>query len=266
MLHRQDIQTNGYTLTWEKFKEFIIKNHNQRQFLYRGQANHKWKLTPSLYRLYPQNDLNKYVRNIIPEVYNQLISKWGFVEYFNLNDVVGFNSFLAKLQHYGFPTPLLDWTYNPYIAVFFALSDEKNLNDFFSIYIFDYAMWIANYYQPINLFDERLLKEYKFVSTFFPGNFNNERAKVQESVFTITNVVDIECFLNSFEKNENKKYLYKINIKVTEKEVIKKDLKYFGITKQRIFPNLEEICNNLAKQFLSPGNASLSVQIQEMMK
>jgi len=244
-------------INWEKFKtlnyNILVKNHNQ--YLFRGQANSNWKLISSLYRIVEEYDvlnnivnldfLNIYVNNIISEVHNILVSKWEFEPY-NLSDIYQFNSFLAKLQHYGFPTPLLDWSYNPYIAVFFAINDESNIGNYFSIYIFDYIAWIRKYYQPINL-----LNETKFISTFLPNNFGNERAKLQQSVFTISNVYDIEFELLNISKNNNYQYLIKYNFSKDEIPKIKKDLENMGIIKSKIFPNLEEICKNLAFQFFN---------------
>lgn len=42
--------------------------------------------------------------------------------------------FMVYLRHFGFPSPLLDWTENPYIAAYFAYSDTKSDN--VAIYIY----------------------------------------------------------------------------------------------------------------------------------
>ena len=230
--------------SWEEYKNWVANNsQNNYQFLYRGQADSGWFLQPSLYRINPNINLNIYVDNIIPEIHNQLTSK-GF-EYYNLQDINSFNNFLAKLQHHGFPTPLLDWTYHPFIAVHFALEEFSQTNsNLFSIYAFDYIKWITNNYQPIDL-----LNPNQFVSTFKPSNFNNPRLITQQSILTMTNVLNIEDYLNNASQGLTHPYLYKININRSEINIINADLFQMGITKEKLFPDLDNICSNLKNNF-----------------
>jgi len=79
-------------------------------FLYRGVSNEKYPLKASIYR--EDRDLHKSEYDIYKEVLH------AFPEEF-LNDSKVVDK-LVKMQHYAIPTRLIDVTYNPLVALFFA--------------------------------------------------------------------------------------------------------------------------------------------------
>src|SRR5271166_5606776 len=67
---------------------------------------------------------------------------------FNLNIPDENGAFFNLVQHHGYPTPLLDWTYSPYVAAFFAYRGISNTqsveapdNQKVRIIIFDQKDW-----------------------------------------------------------------------------------------------------------------------------
>ncbi len=99
----------------------VNKPHNnspetvELQFFYRGHSNVEYKLMPSIARytnsIKAENRLIELACNKRPETFNSQEDRL---------------TLLAKMQHYGIPTRLIDFTLNPLVALFFACRENKN--------------------------------------------------------------------------------------------------------------------------------------------
>jgi hypothetical protein len=125
------------------------KYENQSEIIFRGQREAKWRLYSSLQRYWNWDKLNEnenhleFLKKIInagKENYSKEIES---VLNENHIDVLNDIAILGFLQHHDCPTPLLDWTYDFKISMFFAIDGlEKNnvvkeIGDYFSVYFIE---------------------------------------------------------------------------------------------------------------------------------
>jgi hypothetical protein len=132
---------------WEAFEEVVLSKRRHAaqnpfwQLRFRGQRCASWKLQTTLEREYPskQFTVNEYYHEVLtwkPKAESSTAERWDLPtncpkpfsdEYWN---------YLVYLRHYGYPSPLLDWSSKENVAAFFAFENPKTVNCNVAIFLY----------------------------------------------------------------------------------------------------------------------------------
>lgn len=166
--------------------------------------------------------------------------------FFNFQNPQEYGAFLNLGQHHGFPTPLLDWTFSPYAAAFFAFRNvpkKATKNESVRVFVFDQKKWNRVPTQLVNLFNA-----FPFFSIMELLAIDNDRAIPQQAATTITNIDDIELYIQQKKNLDKEEYLTAIDIPWSERDKVIKELYYMGITAGSMFPGLDGACEELREK------------------
>ncbi len=230
--------------TWEEYKSFI-QTINPDHYIFRGQPE-PLPLRTTFHR-HNRYNLARYSMYDIPKLHRHICAE--SQRLYNLQNRFEYGALLYLAQHYGYPTPLLDWTCSPYIAAYFAFSDVLQSCEQSSvrIFIFDSYNWnIDN--PPINDIHTAELS----LSVLELMALHNNRAIPQQSVTLFSNVDDIEAFIKHFEKRNGKNYLTIIDLPTSERQVVLRDLFQMGVTASSLFPGVPGVCKMLKEKYFWP--------------
>jgi hypothetical protein len=146
---------------------------------------------------------------------------------------------------------LLDWTYSPYVAAFFAYRNVNKMHvsnvkdtDKVRIFVFDIQKWETDVQKSVLInppFPNLSIMEFIAI--------DNERTLSQQAVSTMTNIDDIESFIEFIEDRKKTKYLQVIDLPKEERKSVMIELSYMGITASSLFPGLDGACEALRERF-----------------
>lgn len=130
-------------MDWGGFKNHVLELEKD-QFLFRGQ-NKPWRLRTSFHR-YGRANLYRFLQEDIQILHRHLSARTKHV--FDLGIPNENGAFFNLVQHHGYPTPLLDWTYSPYVAAFFSYrglsnqdTEKSSSENKVRVLVFDQAQW-----------------------------------------------------------------------------------------------------------------------------
>jgi hypothetical protein len=112
-----------YLNSWIDFEPFMNTAQDMSGAIYRGVSNTKYSLIPKLFR-----DTTSYwtsdTKDLILHQYQMFSSMIRGRRGMNPKQLTVIDTW-ALGQHYGLATPLLDWTYSPFVALYFAFEQEN---------------------------------------------------------------------------------------------------------------------------------------------
>ena len=220
---------------WARFKK-AVGSLEVGRYIYRGQPN-PWRLRTAFHRTH-RKDVFRFMQEDIPRLHQRLSGMTK--HFFNLSDSQQNGAFWNLIQHHGYPTPLLDWSYSPFVAAFFAYRNRmpdpfaaKNVR----IYAFDKQEWCKDFLQL-----NKVAPALPHFSILESLALENPRHVPQQALSTITNLDDIESYIKFREGQKNKTYLTAYDLPSDIGAAVLGDLTMMGITAGSMFPGLDGTC------------------------
>ena len=194
--------------------------------------------------------------------------------------------YVACAQHYGIPTRLIDWTYNPFTALYFALSENKQPDDgYYELFVLPRKEQILIhrcYFQTKREADTEFIEEYaeflnqlrdkaQFLSLvqqrnaalhelnieadnpqpqgliIYNGSSSNARLIAQAGLFSIPSSIEGD---EAAEEIRRSARCISIRLSDRERRETLGFLDNMGYNKQRLFPDLQNLCDSIVAQAL----------------
>ena len=242
--------------SWRNYTELLESPFFNRfgvQLIFRGQRRSDWSLMPTLGRLSANGIVTKNLAEAQLERFKRAIR--GRI---SDNSLVDENDELWSIgQHHGLMTPLLDWTYSPYVALFFAFakadSKDEEENPYRVVYVLNKSFILENEGETgIRLWEPRKDSYGRLVNQAGLFTFSPDDATIENKLANV--LADDKAFedeeLRSAAEEDQPdllaRYICKIYISNEERDLCLRHLRRMNVHHASLFPDLigaSDYCN-----------------------
>lgn len=243
---------------WRDFNTLLESpffNRLDTQYVFRGHRRYDWSMTPTLARVTSNDIITESLAQQQLEMFRKAI-RGRVLDHSLLDDGPQDDELWSIGQHHGLMTPLLDWTYSPYVALFFAFAkeDQKDETD--------------NPYRAVYVLNKSFIEDDEIcpdIRVFEPKKDDHGRLVSQAGLFTfspfdatienkLTEVLTDEGFqddeLNQASEEDQAailaRYICKIYIRNEEQQECLKQLRRMNVHHASLFPDIigaADYCN-----------------------
>lgn len=281
----------GVIIVWKEVElsewndiQSCINQFKTKDWIFRGQSNVEWNLMSSLFREFDkardlvetngqdwekkkniyENELIQMFKsqshlhiNLNPDNYLDIIS----ILQENSKNEYTFNrlEWLSIMQHYGAPTRLLDWTFSPYIGLYFGV---ENATSNFCMYALNLRYILKKNKEKYTSNSDLIEKLFSpkqseyFVYPYEP-QIKNERIVRQQGLFLVpsSNYRTFDRLLSHYDIDKGigdsgEEVAYKLIFKKTTIIDCVNQLKLMNITPETLFPGVEGFCRSFKLHLL----------------
>lgn len=200
----------------------VIDGYNARTVIYRGMKSVNFPLIPKIGRVTPPDFMKSREKNELEIL--RLFKERAF-QYLDFTPTSDWD-WLAIGQQYGLPTRLLDWTDNPLVACFFAVSESSSDNSVIYAYHNDTYITVEKHRNPFT---------YRDVGKFIPTHLV-QRITTQGGLFTVHPTP-----YQPFESEDMERIIIPNRIRTELMNTLNK----YGVNKFALFPGLDGLASHI---------------------